>query len=123
LDAITKRELDIGARLLELLKQDQYKPAQVERQVASIWAAIFPSKPKNDEYKDVTKYQEGMFVIDIPIEKMLEFERELLSYLDGNAPEILQELREKQKITAELEKAFVGHVTKFKEAFVADLDS
>ena len=61
-----------------------------------------------------------MFVIDVPVEKMLEFERELLSYLDGNAPEILTELREKQKITPELEKSFVEHVTKFKEAFGAE---
>jgi F-type H+-transporting ATPase subunit alpha len=122
LDATTKRELDIGERLLELLKQNQYRPAQVERQVAVMWAATFPAKPHNAEYKDSSKYQEGMFVIDIPVGKMLDFERELLSYLDGNAPEILQELREKQKITPELEKSFVKHLGKFKESFAAELN-
>jgi F-type H+-transporting ATPase subunit alpha len=119
LDATTKRELDHGARLMELLKQPQYEPMPVERQVAVIWAATFPGKPKNDEFKDGKKYPEGMFVLDVPIERMGAFQNELLSYLDGSAPDLLKELREKGAISAPLEKSFFEHVTKFRTAFLS----
>jgi F-type H+-transporting ATPase subunit alpha len=123
LDPATKRELDIGQRLMELLKQPQYQPMPVERQVVVVWAATFPSKPQNAEFKDVKQYPEGMFILDIPVEKMADFERELLSYFDGNAPDILKELREKQNISAELEKRLYDHVTKFKKAFLSQISS
>ncbi len=122
LDPATKRELDIGQRLMELLKQPQYQPAPVERQVVVIWAATFPSKPQNEEYKDVKKFPEGMFILDVPVEKIAAFERELLSYFDGNAADVIKELREKQSISAELEKKLFEHVTKFKKAFMASLE-
>ena len=120
LDATTKRELDLGSRLMELLKQGQYVPMPVERQVAVVWAAMFPgAKPKNEEFKNGSKYPEGMFILDIPNERMGAFETEMLSYFDGNAPEVLKELRETGKITNELEQTFFDHMTKFKKAFDA----
>jgi hypothetical protein len=91
----------------------------VERQVMSVWTATFPSKPKNDEYKDGKKYYEGMFVLDVPAGDMRTFEAELLSYFDGNAPEVLKEIREKGSISADLEKKMVEHVQKFRTAFLA----
>jgi F-type H+/Na+-transporting ATPase subunit alpha len=119
LDAATKRELDHGVRLFELLKQPQYVPVPVERQVVAIWAATFPAKPKNDEFKDTKKYHEGMFVLDIPVADIKAFESELLSHFDGNAPDILREIRDKGVITAELERKLFDHVTKFRTAFLA----
>ncbi|MBI2376750.1 MAG: F0F1 ATP synthase subunit alpha [Deltaproteobacteria bacterium] len=119
LDATTKRELDLGARLLELLKQPQYHPIPVERQVAAIWAATFPAKPKNDEYKDSKKYPEGFFILDIPVEHMLAFQDELLKYLDGSAPDIMKELRETGDISAALETRLFQTVTTFKTSFVS----
>ncbi len=119
LDAITKRELDVGARLMELLKQRQYEPMGVERQVLVIWAATFPSKPMNDEFKDTKKYPEGTFILDVPVERMGKFEAELLSYFDGNAPEVLKEIRESGKISKDLEKKLVEHISKFRTAFLA----
>jgi F-type H+-transporting ATPase subunit alpha len=119
LDAATKRDLDVGARLMELLKQPQYAPIPAERQVAVVWAATFPSKPMNEEYEDTKKYPEGMFILDVPVEKMRAFETELLSYLDGNAKEVFDEIRESGKITAELEKKLFDHVSKFKNQFLA----
>jgi F-type H+-transporting ATPase subunit alpha len=119
LDAATKRELDIGSRLMELLRQDQYVPISVERQILVIWTAMFPSKPQNDEFKDFKKYQEGMLMLDIPVEDMRRFEAELLSYFDGNAPELLKELRETGKFTKELEKNMYDHVVKFRTSFLA----
>ena len=119
LDPATKRELDIGQRLMELLKQRQYEPIRVERQVAVIWAATFPSKPVNKEYKDVKKYPEGMFILDIPVQDIGLFESEFLAYLDGNAPELLEKLRSAGKIDAEIEKSLFDAVTGFRTGFVS----
>ena len=119
LDPATKRELDIGQRLMELLKQPQYEPMAVERQVAVVWAATFPSKPINDEYKDPKKYSEGMFILDVPVEEMKAFEEELLSYFDGNAPEVLKEIRDTGAINGALEKRLVDHLQKFRTTFLA----
>jgi len=117
LDATTKRELDIGARLMELLKQPQYAPVPVERQVLVIWAASFPAKPENKEFKDPKNYPEGMFILDVPESKMGDFETELLSYFDGNHADLLTTLRESGKIDADLEKKLVEAVKKFKTGF------
>ncbi|MGF1510650.1 MAG: F0F1 ATP synthase subunit alpha [Myxococcota bacterium] len=117
LDPATRRELDLGSRLMELLKQGQYQPLPVERQVAVVWAATFPAKPKNKEYKDSRQYPEGYFILEIPKDDMKSFEAELLSYLDGNAPEILTELRDKGDISAELEKKMVEHTEAFTKQF------
>ena len=119
LDSATKRELDIGQRLMELLKQNQYEPMRVERQVVVVWAATFPAKPVNKEYKDNPEYPEGMFIIDIPVDDMRIFETDLLSYLDGNRPEILEEIRASAKIDADLEKKLVEALTNFRTGFMA----
>ncbi len=119
LDAATKRELDIGARLMELLKQAQYSPFAVERQVIGVWTATFPSKPANKEFKDQSKYQEGMFIIDVPVEDIGKFENELLAYLDANASDLVGKLRTTGKIDAELEKALFDAVTKFRTSFMS----
>ncbi|MEO1230710.1 MAG: F0F1 ATP synthase subunit alpha [Myxococcota bacterium] len=118
LDPATKRELDIGQRLMELLKQDQYEPLRVERQVAAVWAATFPAKPVNKEYKDGQKYPEGMFILDIPVDDIRTFEAELLNYLDGNAPEILETLRSTGKIDADLENKMVEALSNFRTQFL-----
>ncbi len=119
LDATTKRELDHGARLMEILKQPQYEPMSVTRQVLVVWAATFPAKPKNDEYKDGKKYPEGMFVLDLPVEDMMPFQQELLSYFAGSGKPIFDELEKTGNITADLEKKMFEAVSSFKKAFVA----
>jgi F-type H+-transporting ATPase subunit alpha len=121
LDASTKRELDHGQRLFELLKQPQYQPVPIEKQVLSIWTATFPApgKAKNEEFRDGKKYPEGMFIIDVPLADVRSFESELISYFEGSAPEVLAELREKKEITKDLEKKMVEHVTKFRTAFLS----
>jgi F-type H+-transporting ATPase subunit alpha len=118
LDPATKRELDIGARLMELLKQRQYSPMPVARQVVAVWAATFPAKPVNDEFKDAKKYPEGMFILDVPVEDMQTFEEELLSYFDGNASELVDQLAKSGKIDADLEKNLFDHVQKFHSQFI-----
>ncbi|HEU0256453.1 MAG TPA: F0F1 ATP synthase subunit alpha, partial [Microbacteriaceae bacterium] len=66
LDAASRRQLDRGARLTELLKQPQYSPYPIEEQVASIWAG---SNGKMD---------------DLPVEEVLRFEAEMLEHLRRN---------------------------------------
>ena len=67
LDAASRRQLERGARLTELLKQPQYSPYSVEEQVVSIWAG---TNGKLD---------------DVPVEDILRFEREFLDYLERNS--------------------------------------
>jgi F-type H+-transporting ATPase subunit alpha len=119
LDPATKRELDLGTRLMQLLKQDQYVPMPVEKQIVVIWAATFPAKPQNDEFKDPKKYPEGMFILDIEVDDMKAFEAELFSYFEGNASDVLKEIRTTGKISKELEKKMYDHVTRFRTAYLA----
>ena len=119
LDAATKRELDIGERLMQLLKQPQYEPIPVERQVLAVWAATFPSKPVNDEFKDPKTYPEGMFILDVPTDDMGTFEQELLSFFDGNHADLLTKIRESGKIDADLERKLYDAVVAFRKAFLS----
>jgi len=75
LDAASRRQLERGARLTELLRQPQYSPYPVEEQVVSIWAA---TNGKLD---------------DVEVADVLQFEKELLEYLRRNT-EILNRLRD-----------------------------
>ncbi len=119
LDPATKRELDIGQRLMEILKQNQYEPMSVEKQVAVIWAATFPAKPVNAEFKDGKKYPEGMFILDVPVGDMRLFETELVGCLESNHAELLAKLRSKGNIDAEMEKQLVQAVTDFRTGFMS----
>jgi F-type H+-transporting ATPase subunit alpha len=84
LDKATQRTLAKGARLVELLKQDQYSPVPVEKQVISIFAGT------ND------------YLENIEIDDIKRFEEELLEYMDVNYPEIYKEIREKKVLSDEL---------------------
>ena len=118
LDPATKRELDIGQRLMELLKQNQYEPMVVEKQVAVIWAATFPAKPVNKEYKDGKKYPEGMFILDVPVSDMKTFVKELIEFLDSNHAETMKTLKDSGKIDGELEHKLVAALEDFRKSFL-----
>ncbi|NLA35605.1 MAG: F0F1 ATP synthase subunit alpha, partial [Actinobacteria bacterium] len=98
LDAASRRQLERGARLTELLKQPQYSPFPVEEQVVSIWAG---TKGKLDK---------------IPVEDVLRFERELLDYLGRNT-EILTTLRETNVLDDDTEAALEAAVDAFSLEF------
>src|SRR5947207_3437718 len=76
LDAASRAQLDRGARLVELLKQPQYRPFPVEEQVVSIWAGS------------------NGFLDDVPIEDISRFETDFLDYLRRSHEGILQTIRE-----------------------------
>ncbi|MCB1299442.1 MAG: F0F1 ATP synthase subunit alpha, partial [Microthrixaceae bacterium] len=98
LDAASRRQLERGARLTELLKQPQYSPYPVEEQVVSIWAG---TKGKLDK---------------IPVEDVLRFERELLDYLGRNT-EILTTLRDTNVLDDDTEAALEAAVDAFSLEF------
>ncbi|QPZ37234.1 F0F1 ATP synthase subunit alpha [Paramicrobacterium chengjingii] len=98
LDAASRRQLERGARLTELLKQPQYSPYPVEEQVVSIWAG---TKGKLDT---------------VPVEDVLRFERELLEYVRRNT-NVLDQLRETNKLTDEVVESLESSVDTFLSEF------
>ncbi|HWU59962.1 MAG TPA: F0F1 ATP synthase subunit alpha [Microbacteriaceae bacterium] len=98
LDAASRRQLDRGARLTELLKQPQYSPFPVEDQVVSIWAG---TNGKLDE---------------VPVEDILRFEGELLDHLRRNT-NVLDTLRETNKLDDDTVATLDKEVDAFKLEF------
>ena len=98
LDATSRRQLDRGQRLVELLRQPQYSPYAVEDQVVSIWAGTT-----------------GKFD-DVPVEDVLRFEREFLDFLrrEGN---VLEGIRESNLFEDDAQAAVTDALDKFKPTF------
>ena len=89
LDADTTEKLAQGERIREILKQPQYQPMPVEKQVMIIYAA--------------TK----KYLIDIPVEKILDFEKALFEYVDTKYPEVPEAIRTEKVISDETEAKLV----------------
>lgn len=85
-----------GERIKEMLKQPQYKPMPVERQVVIIYAA--------------TK----RYLLDVPVDEILDFERGLFEFIDTQYPEIFSQIREVKKLTEEIEKMLDEAITAYK---------
>ena len=98
LDADTKEKLDQGVRIKEILKQPQYKPMPVEYQVIIIYAA--------------TK----KYLLDIPVEGILEFQSNLFEYIDTKYPEIPESIRTTKELSAEIEEKLVQAIGEVKGA-------
>jgi F-type H+-transporting ATPase subunit alpha len=99
LDAASRKQLERGARLMELLKQPQYSPYPVEEQTVSIWAG---TSGKLDE---------------VPVRDVLRFESELLDYLRRNT-QILTTIRETNNLDADTKAALEDALVAFKKTFV-----
>ncbi len=102
LDAETKRQLDQGERIREILKQGQYAPLPVWYQVIIIYAA--------------TK----QYLIDIAVEDVLAFEKGLFDYLDSKHPEIPAAIRDDKEIKEETEEQLKKAIEEFKESFLKE---
>jgi F-type H+-transporting ATPase subunit alpha len=96
LDAATQKQLDRGARLVELLKQPQYKPMSVEQEVMVIFAGT-----------------QG-FLDDVPVNRVQEFQNSFLQYVDASAPALRQTLAGKPELTKEAEEQLRATLTDFK---------
>jgi ATP synthase F1, alpha subunit len=99
LDKTTKAQLDRGIRMTELLKQPQYSPLPVQKQVMSIFAGT-------KGYLD-----------DVATSDVTRFEAEMLKYLDTNAPEIGEDIVKNKKITDANEVALKKAIEDFKQTF------
>ena len=101
LDKATLAQLTRGERMVEILKQNQYVPMNVEKQVAIIFAA---SKGHLD---------------DLPANKIFEFETGLIEYLDANAADSLASIVSEGKISSETEASLVKAIVDYKAGFNA----
>jgi len=96
LDKATQAQLDRGARLVELLKQPQYKPMPVEQEVMVIYAGT-------KGYLD-----------DVPLNRIQEFQAAFLAYVDASAPALRKNLGDKKDLTDDLEGQLKQALSDFK---------
>jgi F-type H+-transporting ATPase subunit alpha len=113
LDKATQAQLARGVRLVELLKQPQYEPMAVEKQVLLLFAGIFPI---NDKEKWL-KYPKGYFLREVPVDLVGRYEKELLTFADTHHSATLREVVEKRKIDDALEEKLFQLLTEFNERF------
>ena len=99
LDADTKEKLDQGARIKEILKQPQYMPMPVEYQIIIIYAA--------------TK----KYLLDVALEDIGTFEKELFEFIDTKYPEIPQAIKEEKEISDKTEELLIKAIKEFKVEF------
>src|SRR6266508_363633 len=102
LDKATQAQLARGQRMVELLKQVQYQPLPVEKQVVIIYAGT-----------------QGL-LDDVPVDAVREFETFFYAWLERRAPQILTEIRDRKEISDALRDTLTKAVTDAKTEFVAD---
>jgi len=101
LDPATKAQLNRGARLVEILKQPQYQPLAVEKQVLIIYAGTFG------------------FLDSIELSAMSRYEEDLYRFAEGRYPEVLRDIAEKKALDDALKGQINGMLKEFGEQFAA----
>jgi F-type H+-transporting ATPase subunit alpha len=101
LDQATQRQLNRGARLVELLKQGQYQPLPVEKQILIIYAGT------------------NGFVDDLPVSALKKYEQELYTFIELKQPDIYADILKKRELDAELRAKINKALEQFKENFKA----
>jgi F-type H+-transporting ATPase subunit alpha len=99
LDAVSRAQLDRGARLVELLKQPQYSPMPVERQVVSVWAGT------------------SGYLDDVPVGDIGRFESEFLDYLQRSHSGIYATIRETGDVSEDTTTALKDAIEEFRRGF------
>jgi F-type H+-transporting ATPase subunit alpha len=99
LDAATQRQLAKGERLTELLKQSQYSPLPVEKQVVIIYAGT-----------------KG-YVSDYPVEELSRYEQELYAFIESRFPQVFDSIREELKLTDNVESQIKEALEAFAKEF------
>jgi F-type H+/Na+-transporting ATPase subunit alpha len=102
LDKSTQAQLDRGVRLVELLKQPQFQPMSLSKQITVLFAG---TRGFIDKYE---------------VEKVRIYEQQLLSFVESKHPAIMKEIEEKKVISPELEKKMKEVLTEFDSVFVAE---
>jgi len=98
LDKATREQLERGQRLTELLKQPQYEPMRLDRQVLIIYAAT------------------NGFLDDVPIDKVRAFEAAFLKFMDAGHPEVGEKIMSARIIDPDTEGALKKAIQEFKVA-------
>ena len=99
LDKDTRDRLHQGERIMEILKQPQYSPLSVEHQVVILYTVL------------------NKYLTDISVDKVGQFEKEFLNFVDNNYPEIVNSIRETKDLTEETEAKIVEAISEFKKSF------
>jgi F-type H+-transporting ATPase subunit alpha len=102
LDKATQAQLERGIRLVEILKQPQFAPMSLAQEVVILYAG---TRGFLDKY---------------PVEKLKNYEPQLLSFVAGKYPEIMKEIDEKKVISPELDKKMREALTEFDSVYVAE---
>jgi len=102
LDAATQRQLNRGARLVEILKQGQYQPLPIAKQVLAIFAV-------NNGYVD-----------DYPADSVQRYESEMIAYMESKQAKLLADLDEKKAIDDDIEGRIKTALDEFKGQFVVE---
>ncbi len=107
LDKATQETLARGARLVELLKQGQYEPMPVSRQVLQIYAATNRDDPNKRGW-----------LREIPVPDVTRWAKEFLEFVTSRFPELEKDIAEKQELTAEAKAKLNKALAEFNEIFV-----
>ena len=99
LDAASKAQLGRGSRLVELLKQAQYEPQAMEREVISVWAGTTGR------------------LDDVPVEDIRRFDAEFLDYVERNKTEILDAIRSTSDLSDDTVSVLESTIEEFKRQF------
>jgi len=97
LDKATQAQLARGSRLVEALKQGQYEPVAVEKQILIIFAV-------SNGYLD-----------DYPVESVRKYEKEMNTFLESKYPQLLEEIRSKKELTDDIRGKIVGALDELKK--------
>ncbi|MEO0225383.1 MAG: F0F1 ATP synthase subunit alpha [candidate division WOR-3 bacterium] len=102
LDEATRKQLTRGKVMTEILKQNQYVPMAVEKQVMIIFAGI------------------SGLIDDVPVNKIRDFEDKFLKFMDSMHPEIGAEIKKTKDLTVEVEEKLKKYIEEFKGIFEKD---
>jgi F-type H+-transporting ATPase subunit alpha len=101
LDQATQRQLNRGARLVELLKQGQYQPLPVDKQILIIYAGT------------------SGFVDELPLSALKKYEQELYTFIETRHPDVYADILKKKELDGELRAKINKALEEFKGAFEA----
>jgi F-type H+-transporting ATPase subunit alpha len=101
LDQATQRQLNRGARLVELLKQGQYQPLSVEQQIVIIYAGT------------------NGFIDDLPLNALKKYEQEVYSFIESRHPDIFADILKKRELDGDLRAKMNKALEEFKGIFKA----
>jgi len=99
LDQATQRQLNRGSRLVELLKQDQYEPLPVEKQVLIIYAGT------------------NGFIDELPLTALKKYEQELYSFIESKHPDVFADILKKRELDGDLRAKINKALEEFKAVF------